>query len=538
MIFNRYFGLLAAVASISALLPVQAANYITPTGGYSINVQNFGARGDGVTDDAPIIQAAINALEAHGGGVLVVPPGTYLLNSYQPSPHPWFFYNLRVGSNILIQGQPGARFLQGPGGRAPLQYQAAEVRNSVLVFGSPYYDITTFQNTYFNGGFLPLNPTVAGSSTVTLATASQARSFSVGSYVAIYCGTSGDVITSETSQVTAVDYNAGTLTLKWPLARAFSSPVIANVTALATSNVGVTNLTVQGTEPLAIMETFNFTAENCSFVSDMTVTAYNTHGLNMNTMRDFRFSKNQFSWVGAYGGFELPQRNSQTGVFEANQFTARNVVFGEYAAHWSLTGNTFSLFPGPGDNAMISLGGLDVTFASNSVTGSGTIPLLADYVGVDSYCPYVGQITITGNTMSCTALNSNCLSLSSVNPVVTNNLLVATGNSVGIKIQGPLPQMATIQQNSITVGASGGIVLATYGLDQSNITGNTVSGSGQFGIQVANSSSPIPGGDVITGNCVSGFSTPVYIDMTSHPGSIVTTGSTCNAPVPNSRLGN
>ncbi len=127
---------------------------------------------------------------------------------------------------MLIQGATGTRFLQGPGGRAPLQPNAAEVRNTVISFGTPNYVITTFQNTSFNGGFLSLQPTTAGTTTVVLASPSQASRFPVGSYVAVYNGTTGDVIPSESSQVTAVDPASGTLTLNWPLARSFSTAYI------------------------------------------------------------------------------------------------------------------------------------------------------------------------------------------------------------------------------------------------------------------------------------------------------------------------
>ncbi|MEI9974437.1 MAG: hypothetical protein WDO73_21780 [Ignavibacteriota bacterium] len=142
--------------------------------------------------------------------------------------------------------------------------------------------------------------------------------------------------------------------------------------------MGIKNVTIQGTEPMAVTEAFNFTAENCSFISDFNITGANTHGLNMNTMRDFRFSNNQFSSIGAtVVGIELPQRNSQTGVFEGNQFTVRSVVFGEYGAHFNLTGNNFTLTPDSSDHSMIALGGLDVTFANNTVNGSGSIPVIS-----------------------------------------------------------------------------------------------------------------------------------------------------------------
>jgi hypothetical protein len=43
----------------------------------SINVRDYGATGDGTTDDAPAIQNAIDAAGAAGGGVVYFPPGTY-----------------------------------------------------------------------------------------------------------------------------------------------------------------------------------------------------------------------------------------------------------------------------------------------------------------------------------------------------------------------------------------------------------------------------------------------------------------------------
>lgn len=45
-----------------------------------VNVRNFGAMGNGVTDDTAAFQAAINALPA-SGGVVVVPTGTYMIDA-------------------------------------------------------------------------------------------------------------------------------------------------------------------------------------------------------------------------------------------------------------------------------------------------------------------------------------------------------------------------------------------------------------------------------------------------------------------------
>jgi Pectate lyase superfamily protein len=185
-----------------------------------ISVRDFGATGDGVTDDRPAIQAAIGALAAKHGGTLRVPRGTYLLDSYGPATHPWGFYNLLIGSGIHIEGEPGATLLQGVHGRAPLPQGATMVMNSVLVVGTPLYSVVTCQNTDYNGGFYPLLATVADTSEVKLTKASDAGHFAAGDYVAIYRATTGDVIPTELTRVTAVTAEGG-LTLASPLAQSF-----------------------------------------------------------------------------------------------------------------------------------------------------------------------------------------------------------------------------------------------------------------------------------------------------------------------------
>lgn len=46
----------------------------------TFNVRDFGAVGDGATDDTEAIQAAIDAAEAAGGGTVYFPAGDYLLD--------------------------------------------------------------------------------------------------------------------------------------------------------------------------------------------------------------------------------------------------------------------------------------------------------------------------------------------------------------------------------------------------------------------------------------------------------------------------
>ena len=63
-------------------------------------VTNFGALGDGATDDAPAIQDALDWARDSGGGWVIVPPGVYLLTSLP----------LRIYGNTRLTLLPGAEF--------------------------------------------------------------------------------------------------------------------------------------------------------------------------------------------------------------------------------------------------------------------------------------------------------------------------------------------------------------------------------------------------------------------------------------------
>jgi hypothetical protein len=65
-----------------------------------VSVKDFGAVGDGVANDAPAIQAAIDAMAALGGGTVYAPSGTYLLASFTSAP----YYTVKAKSNVSVFG--------------------------------------------------------------------------------------------------------------------------------------------------------------------------------------------------------------------------------------------------------------------------------------------------------------------------------------------------------------------------------------------------------------------------------------------------
>ena len=66
----------------------------------TVNVKDFGAVGDGVTDDTSAIQAALDYINSLGGGLLLLPEGTYRKADTSPT--------LNVYSNTTIKGEGDA----------------------------------------------------------------------------------------------------------------------------------------------------------------------------------------------------------------------------------------------------------------------------------------------------------------------------------------------------------------------------------------------------------------------------------------------
>ena len=77
----------------------------------TFDVKNFGAKGDGKTEDRVAINKAIEAASASGGGIVVLPTGTYVTGS------------IRLRSNITLQLDPGAAIEASADGAA---YDTAE----------------------------------------------------------------------------------------------------------------------------------------------------------------------------------------------------------------------------------------------------------------------------------------------------------------------------------------------------------------------------------------------------------------------------
>jgi Pectate lyase superfamily protein/Carboxypeptidase regulatory-like domain len=86
--------------ALTALILFNALS-ISASGGTVLNVSDFGAVGDGVTDDGPAFQSALDALADAGGGTLFVPAGRYLIKTPVSKD-----FSALTNGEVTIQGVP------------------------------------------------------------------------------------------------------------------------------------------------------------------------------------------------------------------------------------------------------------------------------------------------------------------------------------------------------------------------------------------------------------------------------------------------
>jgi polygalacturonase len=119
-------SILALAAGVIMVAPGTAAGAVT------LNVRDFGAVGNGSTNDSGAIQRAINAANAaEGGGTVVFPPGTYQSRN-----------TIQMRSNVTLQVNTGATIR----GASNDEYDEAE--------DNPFDDFQDFGHSHFHNAMI------------------------------------------------------------------------------------------------------------------------------------------------------------------------------------------------------------------------------------------------------------------------------------------------------------------------------------------------------------------------------------------------
>lgn len=140
---------------------VSLANALSASAGLVYNVKSvYGAVGDGVHDDGPNIQAAINAADAAGGGIIYFPHGTYLITSAVTVANSTgrFFFLGESATGSKLKQSSGTTMLSLGNGNQPLllglTFTATAANTGTLVAVG-----TTARATFISCTFDPINGT-------------------------------------------------------------------------------------------------------------------------------------------------------------------------------------------------------------------------------------------------------------------------------------------------------------------------------------------------------------------------------------------
>lgn len=185
----------------------------------------------------------------------------------------------------------------------------------------------------------------------------------------------------------------------------------------------------------------------------------------------------------------------------------------------------------------IGVGIEDVIISNNYIMNTGNTALqIIDLTG-----GFIQNVTVEGNTII-NSLNNGIITENSVNVVIRNNIIETVANSGIIvgptddSIEGPGTLKVTIENNTVIAANRNGIsaqnVRENAVCNNTAIRGNSVSGSGDSGINLFKTQITLIQDNICTNNCLN--SKPTDVDV----GGIFITKSLSTELIGNSCLGN
>jgi len=205
---------------------------------------DFGARGDGVTDDWQAIENAGRYLEARGGGRMYFPAGRYLL--------PTFGRNIEVRNFIEYCGDGASSVIIG----------------SNAGFTSPH-GASFGRGSYPKYSYFQARDIVAGALSVTLAVAADGGKFSPGDIIVARSVTAvastGDVLPHFVEMNRVISVHGGVITLEDPIDDGWSGVMVARVTGDVAQGYSIHDLRIEceAGYPIFIQASYKSVIRNC-----------------------------------------------------------------------------------------------------------------------------------------------------------------------------------------------------------------------------------------------------------------------------------
>ena len=276
---REFMGALGAAAMQSgrALADGSVGSSLKPDNRADVDVRDFGARGDGVTDDWAAIENAGLYLQQRGGGRLYFPAGHYRL--------PKFGFNVRTRSNIEYCGDGHASWIDA----ANCGFSdAGSARGLVFTVGDfPRY-------TYH-----PAHDLAAGDRFVSCETASDAAHFEPGDFV--YIRSKAETVLgreswphfSEYGRVVSSDPSTGSIELEDAVEDGWKGIQIARLdSGIVAANYAIHHLRVTCSAgfPFFIMGSYK------SIIHDVWTEGWSALTANAFTKSEFRDAICQINW--------------------------------------------------------------------------------------------------------------------------------------------------------------------------------------------------------------------------------------------------
>lgn len=456
----------------------------------TVSVKDFGAVGDGVTDDGPAINTAITSLNTAGGGVLWFPEGVY-----------------NIDTAIVLKSN------------VHLNISASAVLDVATLSGG-----IAIQAQGTVGTAVPLASNASRTNTSVAVAAGAESGFSAGDYVLVYSERQPDLSAQKDGEFQIVkSTSSGSIVFQDGLWSAYATADTASIRKLnpvvnirvygggtirgsgtndklltfyRCRDVHVENIIFEDGdyESLTFQGALNFSAKGCSFYrSNNAGTGYGVavyDGCQWGDIMGNKFidCRHGVSGGGNVGGYGL---NRFINVIGNNAYGGLDSPYDGHSPcqYWNFVGNTGTAKNGVGGEG-VTWQGLDVVIADNTLIGFTNYGVL-----IEPYRPEdVTGITVKGNVIRDTGIFG--IYLLPVGTAGTINGVDISGNTIlnaanhGILVRSNTANRAinglNISNNTIVSAANRGIYVLSEAaaISAVNVASNTIYGSGAEAIYV------------------------------------------------------